>query len=408
MLAWFADPMSRLALPILLTWLVLLAVGFRTRAAEPPKVFLEIDGRIEGRGSWPDQDAKPSSQSWVLKRTYRGYVEVTVRTATIETPGGPRTVFNIRPRTGGISTLVVTQDDMALNQLTEMGEGGSTMEYTAREEWTSRVNLEARELGSTLTLDLTNRVWGGAIGFSEAESRLAERVQYRGVARMLPGQGGGFADPWEFFTTDPRSQQVDGQGVSTRYHPGSPATSGFNVAERPVLASVGAFAGEVEVEVPRLPGAPGEWQMRGSLRWTLRQQVPEVLLEVFALGYRDWRPTLAPDLGPGAPLVLAAGIVSPKKEPLDGIRVRRFTWNLNETSREPGVAMNFPARERADTRPDLQLQGIPTSDDGQRAEEFPEPGRLASLVEVAPYDWGAGRPCAWKRSWRMGGCCRAS
>ena len=355
-----------------------------------PKPVLDFRLRFWGFGSWPDLDAQPSSQAWVLDHTYSGRFETLNYPKTFTTPSGPRTRLDIVWNTDGVNLIQGTIDDWAENHATERGEGGSTMRYMANESWTANASLRRADLPMDLSLDTEARVWNGSISVYFWERTLRDETQYEGVASLTPGSdgGAGFGEPWSFATADPRSVQVDGKQVITRYHRNVPPTTDLQIVDVPAEIQDGEYTGHLEVDIPKPPEAPGTWQMKATLRWRLVDPLPEVELKVWILGYLDWRPTLNQGLQPGRELYAVAAIKSPKGEPLDRIRVKKFTWTLHETSREPGVAMNFPPRESAKTDPDLRIAGIPTSDDGQKGEEVPAEKELRSLIEVVPYDWG--------------------
>lgn len=364
--------------------------SLNSQTVPTPKPVMDFSLRFEGMGSWPDPDARPSSQQWVLDHTYSGRFETVNEPKTFDTPSGPRTRLAISWSPDGIDLIQGTMDDRAVNHATERGEGGSTMKYMANETWSANASLPVSELLMNLSLDTEARVWNGGFEVGLWGQRLRDETQYEGVASLTPGEdgGAGFGDPWYFATTDPRSAQEDGKQVYTRYHPRWPPTTNLKILDVPAEIQDGEYTGRLEVELPKPPGAPGSWQMKATFRWKLVDPLPEVELKVWGLGYSEWRPTLREGLNPGRELSIAATVESPKGERLDRIRVKKFTWTLHETSREPGVAMNFPRRENAKTDPDLRIAGIPTSDDGQKGEEVPAEGDLGSVIDLVPYDWG--------------------
>lgn len=105
--------------------------------------------------------------------------------------------------------------------------------------------------------------------------------------------------------------------------------------------------------------------------------------------YKTWRPETTPQRGAGEPLAVTARVVTAKGG-TPKIAVDSFEWELIGTSREPGVAMNFPI-DATDNRPDLELDA-----DGAMFVREKENQRLVRAVrsgfsdtaKVVPYDWG--------------------
>ena len=105
--------------------------------------------------------------------------------------------------------------------------------------------------------------------------------------------------------------------------------------------------------------------------------------------YREWRPSTTPDAGAGATLEVKASVVSSDgKTP--NMKVESFIWELEKTSREPGVAINYPVNA-SDNRLDLELQTqggfFVISPDAQRVERAVQKG-FSDSVTVLPFDWG--------------------
>src|SRR6185369_15004976 len=73
----------------------------------------------------------------------------------------------------------------------------------------------------------------------------------------------------------------------------------------------------------------------------------DLTLELDSPSYDTWRPSTTASGDPGEPLLVTARLKSSTgRDP--GVRVTDFVWKLTGTSREPGLAMNFPVNA-ADT-----------------------------------------------------------
>lgn len=105
--------------------------------------------------------------------------------------------------------------------------------------------------------------------------------------------------------------------------------------------------------------------------------------------YQTWRPETTPDAGPGDPLAVTARVVTASggKPP---VRVEKFIWELEDTSGEPGVAMNYPVGDM-DVREDLYLEAdgemFVLNETKQRMERAVREG-FTDAVKVVPRDWG--------------------
>ena len=127
-----------------------------------------------------------------------------------------------------------------------------------------------------------------------------------------------------------------------------------------------------------------------SFTFTLIPAVEEELtLELESPKYDRWRPNATETGNAGEPLPVTARLKSSTgRDP--SVRVTDFIWKLTDTSREPGVLMNWPL-DASDTELDMRL-GTPgdthTFDaDRQQGERF-SPSGFTDTMDVVPYDWG--------------------
>lgn len=124
----------------------------------------------------------------------------------------------------------------------------------------------------------------------------------------------------------------------------------------------------------------------------------DVELKVEIEGYADWRPkgSIAEPARPGGSLAVRAKLHKPGGG--DGVwpRVKRFRFALADTSREPGVCMNWPLGA-TDEDYDLRLEADPgcpgeAEFGGQKLEVAPglqdETGRPYALAAVESFDFG--------------------
>jgi hypothetical protein len=118
--------------------------------------------------------------------------------------------------------------------------------------------------------------------------------------------------------------------------------------------------------------------------------VEELKLEIAEpANYGSWRPETSADREKGPPLEVTATLVS-SKGGKPNAKVERFEWELQATSKEPGVALNFPL-EAKDKKFDLELDAsganFVLSKENQKMERVVDAG-LSDTVMVVPYDWG--------------------
>jgi hypothetical protein len=122
---------------------------------------------------------------------------------------------------------------------------------------------------------------------------------------------------------------------------------------------------------------------------TIEPGADDLKLELESSAYKTWRPTATRQGDPGTPLQITAtvrrgaGMASAQD-------VRQFEWELVNTSKEPGVAINWP-RDAHDSEYDLkfdpQADQVPETANRQK---LIQPARSAQVTAVVlPYDWGA-------------------
>lgn len=124
----------------------------------------------------------------------------------------------------------------------------------------------------------------------------------------------------------------------------------------------------------------------------------QVRLEIEpADGFDRWRPSAAADGSDGEPVAFTATLRTADGSP-PSQKMQTLEWELRETSREPGITINWP-RQPAGNEPDLYFppqQAVaagasrePVGDGGQKVVVTFDEGGLSDRIEVHPRDWGA-------------------
>lgn len=162
------------------------------------------------------------------------------------------------------------------------------------------------------------------------------------------------------------------------------------VKGQPFGSDAGELTGTTRIPVPKPAGWDGSWDVGLLVSWQLEIAPSPYRLQIeVPANYAKWRPTTTPDAEAGDPLAVTARVVA-----MDGsepaVKVAQFEWTLRDTSREPGVALNFPINA-TDDRYDLELSasgpGFALVDAKQRVLRS-EPSGLSDTVQVVPFDWG--------------------
>lgn len=166
--------------------------------------------------------------------------------------------------------------------------------------------------------------------------------------------------------------------------------SGFQVSRQAHFSASGTD------EDDNRPGINTNWTGSWEVHYTLGY-APETKLEAVIVppeNYESWLPTgdKDEDTPSLAPLVVTAKLRlkdKPGKEPSERAK---FKFELLETSKEPGLCLNAPKKDKAKKSVDLKIRQkenpeLEISDNGQTAtsKEFSS----ADVVVIGSYDWGA-------------------
>lgn len=118
----------------------------------------------------------------------------------------------------------------------------------------------------------------------------------------------------------------------------------------------------------------------------------DLKLELTSGDWQKWRPTAEYDGSAGKPLEVTATVKRDDGTPAPD-DVESFEWELVQTSREPGIAINWPTEAKANDKKEFDLRFEPQ--EGQVAAT-PENQKLIRPVRntaqdkaiIKPYDWG--------------------
>lgn len=284
----------------------LAAVPLAAQAPDPGPVrnAIAFTLRISGSGSDPaptvNSGISSAAQSWTYERTIDGWFEVNVTRRREGEGTGSREVVEFFRKRGGRHQIVGSVSDGVRNYERWYGEGYETgvyADYTASESATWSGAVEAPDAG--VVLDATNKTW---LLVFDPQFLLADyqgKMDFRGEAQFQPSGPAGFGEPWSYMTDDP-SLRLAGEKkqIMTRYSAGDSGIAPLPlemISNLPAKLEGAVPTGRIEYAVPRHAYAKGTWKMRYSLDWSVRNELPDVDLEVRCPKYETWRPTATVD-----------------------------------------------------------------------------------------------------------------
>jgi len=203
------------------------------------------------------------------------------------------------------------------------------------------------------------------------------------------------------------AQAVD--GLVTTFQPdphcgtgGTVHTDGAAWGPTPLLDNLPLPSGPIPLSGSRTFQAQAAFTL-GIATWTVTWNLmpnPRNLDLILSIpGYDTWRPAggltekaAGADPVTGSSLLgISAQLVD--KDTGDVINADKITFLLSGVSREPGVSMNWPAKGKATTDPDLSFDPainpfVSVSENGTKAEATPQGGEL-TIAFLTPHDWGA-------------------
>ena len=115
----------------------------------------------------------------------------------------------------------------------------------------------------------------------------------------------------------------------------------------------------------------------------------DFILEVASSDYDTWRPSAGTGGGAGSRIEFTATLKRKSGAP-PGVEIERVEWELKDTSREPGIALNYPVAARdgdPDMRFDPKARQVLNGKEGQGVVTSPVNGTVDSAI-ILPFDWG--------------------
>lgn len=321
----------------------------------------------------------------------KGMLKVVGNYAALMTAPAPgrRTLTRFR-RLGGAGTGIFS-DQYDFERTHEYGEGGWHPWQTKRRETWDAGEIPVSVPGFFLDIDLDASTWTMADLEDEPNRWFNELGKVLSFWGNYLEQDDNGTPVWRV-SASPEKSSVAGYPWITRTGLDlvtSPSSYSVRTLRtpKPLQREGTSLRGSSEGSSPRVAGFQTSWGMF----WGIYQALPDLELQVSAPGFEDWRPKAGnnPDTTektPGPPLVLTAQVVQPAGGPPLAVRIKKLRWSLVDTSRLPGVAMNFPYQSQ-DTSFDLEIDHDRATDEKQNLV-LEDLTTLKSSIRVVPYDWG--------------------
>ncbi len=169
-----------------------------------------------------------------------------------------------------------------------------------------------------------------------------------------------------------------------------------DVKGMPLAGDANELIGHTLIPVPKPAGWTGSWDINLDVSWQIDVTLPPVELIITAPGYDEWRPegNIKKPNEPGNKLVARATLKPKKGEGTFVPRVMNIRFQLLDTSREPGVCLNWPLGAE-DEDYDLRLAAVNggTLSRKDQVLEMPDPrrndeGQAYAEVQIDSYDFG--------------------
>jgi hypothetical protein len=169
-----------------------------------------------------------------------------------------------------------------------------------------------------------------------------------------------------------------------------------DVKDEPLSRKAGVLTGTKRIPVPRPADWNGSWDIAMEVTWKIDVSPPPLELVITVPGYAQWRPegSIAKPAEPGNSLVARATLKTKAGNVNLLPEVKSIRFQLLDTSREPGVCLNWPL-EAKDEDYDLRLAvvaGGTLSKSDQKLEvtdpKKNEEGQPYAEVKIDSYDFG--------------------
>lgn len=173
------------------------------------------------------------------------------------------------------------------------------------------------------------------------------------------------------------------------------ATGMGSTENHPYPKTVSVLLGQSDKHEGSFPLIYGNMGVAPDVIWDYTVYLEPTSMEELRLvieeptSYKTWRPATTLDAAAGPPLEVTA-YVETAKGATPKVKVEQFIWELQDTSFEPGVALNFPVLA-GDTEFDLKLDAtggyFTLSPNKQKVTRVVQQG-FRDTVSVVPFDWG--------------------
>ena len=133
-----------------------------------------------------------------------------------------------------------------------------------------------------------------------------------------------------------------------------------DVKGQPLAGGAGELVGTASIPVPKPSGWEGEWDIDLKVSWQIDVTLPPVELVITIPGYDEWRPEgNIKEVTKLGNKIVARATLKPKDGSSGGFtpKIKSIRFELLDTSREPGVCMNWPL-DAKDKDYDMRLVAV--------------------------------------------------